>query len=90
VSEGRRYVVRGRVQGVGFRFFVQRRAEELGLGGWVRNSEDGSVETAVWGEPAALARFEEDLRQGPRLSLVASVEAQPAEPEENGGFRIRD
>jgi acylphosphatase len=90
VTPGARcYVVRGRVQGVGFRFFVQRCAEELGLGGWVRNREDGSVEAAAWGAAAALTRFEEELRRGPRLSRVTSVEVREDEPGPAEQFEIR-
>jgi acylphosphatase len=69
----RRFVVAGRVQGVGFRWFVLRCAEQLGLTGWVRNLADGSVEVAARGSPDALQRLEADLRRGPSGARVTSV-----------------
>ena len=69
----RRYLVNGRVQGVGFRFFVSEAAEREGLHGWVRNLADGSVEASVEGDREALDRFELRLRQGPRLSRIDHV-----------------
>ena len=69
-----RYLVRGRVQGVGFRWFVLQEAEGLGLGGVVRNLRDGSVEILAEGGPAALAELERILQRGPRLARVDSVE----------------
>src|SRR5262249_61105815 len=51
----RRFIVRGRVQGVGFRWFVEREAHMLGLGGWVRNNPDGSVEVLAMGTPDQLS-----------------------------------
>ncbi len=77
----RRAVVRGRVQGVGFRFFAERAARELGVHGWVRNLPDGSVETLAEGDEAAVGRYIERLRQGPRLSRVDAVDvlAEPAQ-----------
>jgi len=63
----------GRVQGVGFRAFVLRQAEQLGLDGWVRNLGDGSVESLVDASEDAHAEFENVLRQGPRFSDVRLV-----------------
>jgi acylphosphatase len=68
-------VVRGRVQGVGFRYFVLRRARALGLTGWVRNRRDGAVEVQGEGDRAALEELLERLRQGPPGAIVADVEA---------------
>ena len=65
----------GRVQGVGFRWFAQRWAERLGLRGWVRNREDGTVESEAEGRPQALAEFERRLRAGPSGAQVDAVEA---------------
>ncbi len=62
----RRFVVSGRVQGVGFRWFVRNAARELGLTGWVRNLADGRVEAEASGPPEALDAFERRLREGPR------------------------
>jgi len=67
------FLVKGRVQGVGFRWFVHREASELGLKGWVRNTEDGDVEVLVAGEAEDLNELREALRKGPRGSRVDSV-----------------
>jgi acylphosphatase len=69
-----RYVVGGVVQGVGFRYFVVRRAVYLGLVGWTRNLPDGRVEVVAKGELEQLGRLEEALRRGPSLSRVTAVE----------------
>jgi acylphosphatase len=66
-------VVTGRVQGVGYRYFAQRLASQLGLVGWVRNREDGAVEIEACGDAASLARFEAGLRLGPPAARVAEV-----------------
>ena len=68
--EARRFIVRGRVQGVGFRWYVHREASELDLRGWVRNTEDGDVEVVAHGEEADLAELRASLRQGPRGARV--------------------
>ena len=67
-------VIRGRVQGVGFRFFVVRRATTLGLGGWVRNRQDGAVEVEAEGARAALETLLEAVRHGPSGARVSAVE----------------
>lgn len=67
---GFRAVVSGRVQGVGFRYFVHQRAIALGLRGYVRNQADGSVEVCAAGPPGALAQLAADLRVGPPGSTV--------------------
>jgi acylphosphatase len=69
-----RYVVSGRVQGVGFRYFVVREARALGLSGWVRNLVDGAVEIVVRGDDAAVGVLEGRLWQGPPAARVTSVE----------------
>lgn len=69
-------VVRGRVQGVGFRWFVVREAELLGLSGWVRNEADGSVRLAAEGERIDLDRLAERLSVGPSGADVADVGLQ--------------
>jgi acylphosphatase len=68
-------VVHGDVQGVGFRYFVTRRAHERGLKGWVRNRNDGSVELVAEGERADLEALLQAARQGPRQASVSRVDA---------------
>ena len=67
------FLVRGRVQGVGFRWFVHREASELDLRGWVRNTEDGDVEVVAAGDVADLAELRASLRKGPRGSRVDNL-----------------
>ena len=67
------FLVQGRVQGVGFRWFIQREATELGLRGWVRNTEDGDLEVVAAGEEADLDELRPSLRKGPRGSRVDRV-----------------
>jgi len=82
-------IVRGRVQGVGFRWWAQYRAEELGLGGWVRNLPDRAVEVVAYGPQEAIDRLEGLLRDGPPGSYVQSVVVDRGEGEgDGGGFRI--
>lgn len=70
----RRWLVRGRVQGVGFRWFAWREAERLGLGGFARNLRDGTVEVVSQGPDAALDRLEQALRLGPPGARVDALE----------------
>jgi acylphosphatase len=72
--QARRYVVRGRVQGVGFRWFVEREAHILGIAGWVRNNADGSVEVLAQGSRDQLSGLRSRLREGPRTARVDAVE----------------
>lgn len=67
-------IARGRVQGVGFRYFVERQASQLNLTGWVRNRWDGTVEVVAEGDRPKLDRFLADLRRGPSASRVTEVE----------------
>ena len=80
--EARAFRVRGRVQGVGFRWWVHRAAIRLGLAGTVRNEADGSVAVTAWGDAATLAELEELLGKGPVGARVDAVErlADPAPP----------
>ena len=69
----RHYIIKGRVQGVGFRWFVHREAAEIGLRGWVRNTEDGHVEALAAGDDAQLLELHAALKQGSRGSRVDAV-----------------
>jgi acylphosphatase len=80
ISEARRFVVRGRVQGVGFRWFVEREAHTLGIAGWVRNNADGSVEVLAMGTRDQLAGLRSRLQQGPRAARVDNVEESESQP----------
>jgi acylphosphatase len=80
ISEARRFVVRGRVQGVGFRWFVEREAQTLGIAGWVRNNADGSVEVLAMGTRDQLAGLRSRLQQGPRAARVDNVEESESRP----------
>jgi acylphosphatase len=86
VPIARRFVVRGRVQGVGFRWFVQEAATRAGATGWVRNLPDGDVEALVEGETDVVGRVEAALRTGPRSARVdrVSIDEEPV----NGGLTV--
>jgi acylphosphatase len=76
----RRFVVRGRVQGVGFRWFVEREASTLGIFGWVRNNFDGSVEVLATGTREQLNQLRRKLQEGPRAARVDDVDETEARP----------
>lgn len=85
------YLVKGRVQGVGFRWFVHREASAIGLRGWVRNTDDGHVEVVAAGKPEDLAELKQTLRKGSRGSRVDAVvehELVESEAEGLGPFEI--
>jgi acylphosphatase len=85
------FLVQGRVQGVGFRWFVQREAANLDLRGWVRNTEEGEVEVLASGSADELAALRSSLRRGPRGARVDHlVENHLADSEaaDLGSFRI--
>jgi acylphosphatase len=84
----RRAVVRGRVQGVGFRYFAERTARQTGVRGWVRNLPDGSVETFVEGSEEAVRRYLEIIREGPRLGKVSAIEEEESAAAGHTGFEI--
>jgi acylphosphatase len=79
-TEARRFLVRGRVQGVGFRWFVEREAHILDIAGWVRNNVDGSVEVLAVGTHDQLSALRSRLREGPRAARVDNVEEAEAKP----------
>ena len=87
----RHYLIKGRVQGVGFRWFVHREAAMLGLSGWVRNTEDGHVEVVAAGDPEELAELQTALHKGSRGSRVDAViehELEDSEAASLGSFQI--
>ncbi|HZS54643.1 MAG TPA: acylphosphatase [Bryobacteraceae bacterium] len=85
----KRWFVSGAVQGVGFRFFVQDKARELGLSGWARNLHDGRVEVYATGPDARLNDLAAALHLGPRLADVRGVEQRDETVENVSGFSIR-
>jgi acylphosphatase len=87
--QARRFIVRGRVQGVGFRWFVEREAHMLGIAGWVRNNHDGSVEVLAQGSRDQISGLHSRLREGPRAARVDAVEVSDAQPQPGlNSFRI--
>lgn len=85
----RRWLISGQVQGVGFRFFVQHKATELGIRGWAGNLDDGRVEVYGVGDPAVLDNLAGALHVGPRMAEVRRVEEQEAAVQDFTGFSIR-
>jgi acylphosphatase len=83
----KRLVVRGLVQGVGYRVWMVHHARRLGLDGWVRNRSDGSVEALVAGDTAAVEELLRLCRRGPRLAEVLSIEEDFANPPDAPGFQ---
>ena len=84
-----RLLIQGRVQGVGFRYFVLEQARLLGLAGQVRNRPDGAVEVEAEGEPEVLRRLVDAARRGPRSAWVAQVDEDWSEgPARHRGFTI--
>lgn len=85
----RHLLVSGRVHGVGYRWFVKELADSLGLSGWVRNREEGTVEAEAEGTPEALDKFEEALEHGNPSARVESIKSRDAAPQGGRGFEIR-
>jgi len=85
----RHLVVRGRVQGVAFRWSTQEEARRLGVAGWVRNRDDGSVEAVFEGAPDAVERAAAFCASGPPAARVDAVEGRDEPPEGLEGFEIR-
>ena len=75
--QARRFFASGRVQGVGYRIFAQRVAQELGLEGYVRNRSDGRVEVFAMGSPEKLARLRKVLEKGPMMARVDEINEEP-------------
>lgn len=85
----RRYLISGRVQGVGFRNFAERSAAAAGVSGWARNLDDGRVEVHANGTSLQVDDFESRLRQGPRFADIRGFETVEAGVEKSSGFFIR-
>jgi acylphosphatase len=86
----RRYIVSGRVQGVGFRNFVEHMARKIGVHGFVRNRRDGSVEVYGIGQPEQLKQLRAALHKGPMMSQVSEIQEDPdsVKPQYLGDFTI--
>jgi acylphosphatase len=89
VQQAVRLIIRGRVQGVGFRWWARAEARRLDLRGWVRNREDGTVELAAAGPPAAIEALIEACRRGPEAAQVRSVDRVAAQDDGSEGFEAR-
>jgi acylphosphatase len=87
--KARRFLVSGRVQGVGYRYFAEHSAHEIGVTGWARNLDDGRVEVHANGTQQRLDDFEARLCIGPRFADVRSVESAEVAVLELSGFHIR-
>jgi acylphosphatase len=86
----RRFVVSGRVQGVGYRFFLQDRAAVEGVHGWVRNRPDGRVEALIEGDDQSVERVERAIRRGPPGARIDEVVVEDLAPSHRAtGFSIR-
>ena len=87
----RRYLITGRVQGVGFRYFTQRVAAQHGISGWVRNTPDGRVEIEAEGNDQAMRQFEHQVSTGPAGAVVDLVDTREISvgPVLQPGFAIR-
>ncbi|HUA61963.1 MAG TPA: acylphosphatase [Verrucomicrobiae bacterium] len=87
-NSARRWLIRGRVQGVGFRYFAQKSAASLGLSGYTRNLDDGRVEVYAVGPEEKLSEMAGLLHTGPRWAEVRGVEEQEVSVQQYGSFRI--
>lgn len=88
-AAAKRWLVTGRVQGVGFRYFVQAKAAEHGVTGWARNLDDGRVEVYAVGTLEQLSNLAAALHLGPRMADVRHVEEQEDSIQQSSGFHIR-
>ncbi len=85
----RHLIVRGRVQGVGFRYACEQAAARAGVRGWVRNRSDGTVEAVLEGETSAVESMTGWVRQGPPAAAVTGVDVTDEDPEGLSGFTVR-
>ena len=84
----KRVIVHGYVQGVGFRYSASAQASRLGVGGWVRNRGDGTVEAEIEGDEASVATLLDWFTQGPPGAIVERTEVTQVEPTGDGAFRV--
>ena len=84
-----RYRVKGRVQGVGFRYFTYRVARSLAIKGWARNLGNGDVEIHAEGDPTSVSEFQSRIESGPPLARVSEIEVESATAEDAEDFSIR-
>jgi acylphosphatase len=87
MSDCRRFLVEGKVQGVWFRESTRQQAQRLQISGHAINLPDGRVEVIACGDAVAISELAEWLRQGPRLARVTAVVSEPCEPLSSAGFR---
>jgi acylphosphatase len=85
----RRFLVRGRVQRVGFRYFAEEMARIEGINGFVRNLPDGRVEVLAEGDAESVVRFERAIRRGPTGARVDDIETESLDPAGLVTFRIK-
>lgn len=84
-----RIVIKGTVQGIGFRYYTRMAANRFGINGWVRNCPDGSVEIHCEGEESILQQFLEEVKKGPAGLVIKSLAVKEAQPDFFYGFEIR-
>ena len=88
-AKAKRWIVRGTVQGVGFRYFVQREATSLGLKGWVRNLDSGEVEVYASGSEKELKQLAAALHRGPAMAAVRGIDEREEVVQNLAGFSVR-
>ena len=84
----RRFIIKGHVQGVGFRYFAIREARRIGVGGTVRNLADGTVEAIAEGSASAISEFRAALERGPSYGHVTQVDETEMQPSGYSGFDV--
>jgi acylphosphatase len=89
MNAAKRWFISGQVQGVGFRYFVERTANQLGVSGWARNLDDGRVEVYAVGTQKSLSELAAALHVGPRMADVRHVEERDEPVENLKGFSVR-
>jgi acylphosphatase len=82
--------IKGRVQGVGYRYWVVRQAGLIGIDGWVRNRRDGSVEAVLSGASDAMRQMVESCREGPPMARVTGIRETPHDGPVEAGFHTRE